>query len=105
MSVALTRCLERHAKDDSRIGQALCGKCYDDEGAALWNANLGALWRRTITYLPRELAALSGLRTCSRFLGMRVGLVSCFGAIRPSKWGWLNDPTELRLDRRADGRL
>ncbi len=56
-----TQCFERHAADDTRIGQALCPACYDYEAAALWNANLGALWRRTITYLPRELAALSGL--------------------------------------------
>ncbi len=55
------RCLERHAPVDPRIGQALCPDCYDYEAAALWNANLGALWRRTITYLPRELAALGGL--------------------------------------------
>jgi hypothetical protein len=53
-------CLERHAENDPRIGQALCSACYDYEAAALWNASLGALWRRTITYLPRELAALSG---------------------------------------------
>jgi hypothetical protein len=55
------RCLERHAEGDPRIGQAICPSCYDYEAAALWNANLGALWRRTITYLPRELAALCGL--------------------------------------------
>jgi hypothetical protein len=55
------RCLERHATDDPQIGQAICRACYDYEAAALWNANLGGLWRRTITYLPRELAALSGL--------------------------------------------
>jgi hypothetical protein len=54
-------CLERHAEVDPLMGQALCADCYDYEAAALWNANLGALWRRTITYLPRELAALSGL--------------------------------------------
>ncbi len=55
------RCVERHAQGDPRIGAALCPDCYDYEAAALWNANLGALWRRTITYLPRELAALGGL--------------------------------------------
>jgi hypothetical protein len=55
------RCLERHAEGDPRIGAALCPDCYDYEAATLWNANLGALWRRTITYLPRELAALAGL--------------------------------------------
>lgn len=54
-------CPERHAQDDPRIGQALCPGCYDYEAASLWNANLGALWRRTITYLPRELASLSRL--------------------------------------------
>lgn len=55
------RCPERHAEGDLRIGAALCPACYDYEAAAVWNANLGALWRRTITYLPRELAALRGL--------------------------------------------
>ena len=55
------RCPERHAEGDPRIGGALCPDCYDYEAAARWNANLGALWRRTITYLPRELAALGGL--------------------------------------------
>ncbi len=55
------RCPERHTEGDPRIGQALCPDCYDYEAAALWNANLGALWRRTVTYLPRELAALLGL--------------------------------------------
>ena len=55
------RCLDRHVESDPRTGQALCSDCYDYEAAALWNASLGALWRRTITYLPRELAALSRL--------------------------------------------
>ncbi len=67
-----TRCLERHAGDDPRIGQALCPDCYDYETAALWNANLGALWRRTITYLPRELAALSGLSVAALRTRVRV---------------------------------
>jgi hypothetical protein len=54
-----TQCLQRHAEGDFRIGQALCPDCYDYEAAAVWNAALGALWRRTVTYLPRELASLS----------------------------------------------
>jgi len=65
-------CLERHAQDDPRIGQALCPACYDYEAAALWNANLGALWRRTITYLPRELAALGGLSVAALRSQVRV---------------------------------
>ena len=66
------RCPERHAQDDPRIGQALCPACYDYEAAALWNANLGALWRRTITYLPRELAALAGLSVAALRSQVRV---------------------------------
>jgi hypothetical protein len=66
------RCLERHGSDDPRIGQAICSACYDYEAAALWNANLGALWRRTITYLPRELAALSGVSVAALRARVRV---------------------------------
>jgi hypothetical protein len=65
-------CPERHAQDDPRIGQALCPDCYDFEAAALWNASLGALWRRTITYLPRELAALGGLSVATLRSQVRV---------------------------------
>jgi hypothetical protein len=66
------RCLERHDEGDPRIGQALCPDCYDYEAAALWNASLGALWRRTITYLPRELAALGGLSVAALRSQVRV---------------------------------
>ncbi len=66
------RCLERHGEGDPRIGGALCPACYDYETAALWNASLGALWRRTITYLPRELAALSHLSVAALRAQVRV---------------------------------
>jgi hypothetical protein len=66
------RCPERHAEGDPRIGGALCPDCYDYEAAARWNANLGALWRRTITYLPRELAALGGLSVAALRSQVRV---------------------------------
>ena len=66
------RCPERHAEGDPRIGQALCPDCYNYEEAARWNASLGALWRRTITYLPRELAALGGLSVAALRSQVRV---------------------------------
>jgi hypothetical protein len=69
---ASLRCPERHADGDPLIGQALCPDCYDYEAAALWNASLGALWRRTITYLPRELAALGGLSVAALRSQVRV---------------------------------
>jgi hypothetical protein len=54
-------CTERHQPDDERIGQPLCPYCFDYAGAVLWNAHAGTLWRRLVTYLPRQLARLVGL--------------------------------------------
>jgi hypothetical protein len=54
-------CSARHAKDDPRVGRALCPDCYDYRAAVLFNAVAGELWRRFITYLPRHLAALGGI--------------------------------------------
>jgi hypothetical protein len=54
-------CSVAHAPDDPSIGQALCPSCYDYEGAVLWNAHSGDLWRRTTLYLRTEIAKLAGL--------------------------------------------
>ncbi|HUC24138.1 MAG TPA: replication initiator [Streptosporangiaceae bacterium] len=54
-------CPVRHAKDDPRLGRPLCPDCYDYESAVVFNANASKLWRRFITYLPRELASLGGV--------------------------------------------
>jgi len=62
---------ERHAEGDPRIGGALCPDCYDYEAAARWNANLGALWRRTITYLPAS-SRLGGLSVAALRSQVRV---------------------------------
>ena len=67
-----TSCMARHESDDPLVGQALCPSCYDYDAAAIWNANLGALWRRTITYLPRELAVLSGVSVAALRAQVRV---------------------------------
>ncbi|HEY1666260.1 MAG TPA: replication initiator [Trebonia sp.] len=54
-------CAARHAKDDPRLGRAMCGDCYDYRAAVLFNAAAGELWRRFTTYLPRHLARLGGI--------------------------------------------
>ena len=100
-------CLERHAEGDPRIGQALCPDCYDYEAAALWNANLGALWRRTITYLPRELAALSrlsvaALRSQVRVAYAKVAEFQARGAVHVHAVIRLDGPRRSR--HRAGGR-
>ena len=54
-------CPTRHVEDDPRLGQPMCGDCYDYKAAVLFNAYAGDLWRRFITYLPRHLARLAGV--------------------------------------------
>ncbi len=51
-------CPHVHAPDDSCLGEPLCAQCFDYEGAVVWNNLLGELWRRTMIYLPRQLAGL-----------------------------------------------
>jgi Replication initiator protein, pSAM2 len=54
-------CPTRHVEDDPRLGQPMCGDCYDYTAAVLFNAWAGKLWRRFTTYLPRHLARLLGI--------------------------------------------
>ena len=54
-------CPTRHVEADPRLGQPMCGDCYDYTSAVLFNAYAGDLWRRFITYLPRHLARLVGV--------------------------------------------
>ncbi|MGH3672590.1 MAG: replication initiator, partial [Pseudonocardiaceae bacterium] len=49
-------CTERHAKDDTLLGQALDPARYDYAGAALWNNRAGELWHMFMVYLRRNLA-------------------------------------------------
>ncbi len=50
-------CPVRHMDEDPRLGKPMCSDCYDYQAAVLFNAYAGDLWRRFITYLPRQLAA------------------------------------------------
>jgi hypothetical protein len=54
-------CPTRHAEDDPRLGQPMCLDCYDYQAAVLFNAYAGDLWRRFVTYLPRQLARRLGI--------------------------------------------
>ena len=54
-------CSRVHAPDDPCLGEPLCPDCFDYSGAVIWNNLLGELWRRTMIYLPRRLAALVGM--------------------------------------------
>jgi hypothetical protein len=57
-----------HELTDPVCGSAVCGDCYDWDGAVLFNARAGELWRRTIIAVARQLAAASGV-PARRFAG------------------------------------
>jgi hypothetical protein len=54
-------CWQRHDPDDPRLGEPLCGRCYQAGAQVLWNALAARLWSRTTIYLYRALAQLAGL--------------------------------------------
>ena len=68
-------CPTRHVEADPRLGQPMCGDCYDYTAAVLFNAYAGDLWRRFITYLPRNLARLAGVTQKTLFAQVRIRFV------------------------------
>jgi hypothetical protein len=54
-------CWQRHDPDDPKLGEPLCGSCYQAGAQVLWNALAGRLWSRTTIYLYRALAQLAGI--------------------------------------------
>lgn len=54
-------CVERHSKDDPRLGEPLCPDCYDYTGSVLFNALAPLLWKRFADSVRRHLAKLGGL--------------------------------------------
>ncbi|GHE45262.1 hypothetical protein GCM10017673_54180 [Streptosporangium violaceochromogenes] len=54
-------CHAHHEPTDERLGQPVCGDCYDYVGAVLWQAHAGALWHRFTLEVRRTLASEAGL--------------------------------------------
>src|SRR5215208_2368022 len=54
-------CWHRHDEDDPRLGEPLCGGCYDAQAQVLWNALAPELWRRTTIAVQRVLGRLVGV--------------------------------------------
>jgi hypothetical protein len=93
-------CPTRHVEDDPRLGQPMCGDCYDYTAAVLFNAWAGDLWRRFTTYLPRHLARRLGitqkrLRTLVRVRYVKVAEYQARGVI--------HFHAVIRLDAPGDG--
>jgi len=56
-----TSCTRRHEDDDEMLGTPLCARCFDYDGAVVWNAMASKLWHRTVDRLRRRLAASQDL--------------------------------------------
>ncbi|MHB1533409.1 MAG: replication initiator [Acidimicrobiales bacterium] len=54
-------CHAVHEPDDPALGQAICADCFDYQGAVVWNALAGELWRRSTIATRRALASLAGI--------------------------------------------
>ena len=104
-------CPTRHVDDDPRLGQPMCGDCYDYEAAVLFNAYAADLWRRFITYLPRHLARLAGVTQKTLHGQLRIrfvkvaeyqarGVVHFHAVIRLDAPGEDYQPPPARLHRR-----
>jgi len=79
-------CPTRHVDGDPRLGQPMCGDCYDYTAAVLFNAYAADLWRRFITYLPRHLARRLGitqklLRSVARLRFVKVAEYQARGVV------------------------
>jgi hypothetical protein len=68
-------CSKRHAEDDPCLGEAICVECFDYERCTLWNLNVGRLFKRTKTYVERELARQAGYTQKATRALVRVGYV------------------------------
>jgi hypothetical protein len=92
-------CGRRHDEDDDQLGQALCPRCYDYEGAVLFNAGVSELWRRTTIYALRALGSLLGMSARESARRLRLSYVK---VVEFQKRGSVHLHALVRADVRDD---
>jgi len=92
-------CPTRHVEADPRLGQPMCGDCYDYQAAVLFNAHAADLWRRFVTYLPRHLARLAGVTQKMLRAQLRIRFVK---VAEYQARGVVHFHAVIRLDRTPD---
>jgi hypothetical protein len=92
-------CAERHSEDDPCLGEAICPDCFDYQRCALWNHNAGRLFKRTRTYVERELARRAGMAQKAARELVRVSYVK---VAEFQRRGVVHFHTLWRLDARDD---
>ncbi len=94
------RCGRRHAEGDSLLGQAICPRCYDYDGAVLFNASVSELWRRTTIYALRALGNLAGMSVRAVAKEVRLSYVK---VVEFQRRGSVHLHALVRLDAVGDG--
>jgi hypothetical protein len=92
-------CWQRHEPDDPRLGEPLCGRCYQAGAQVLWNALAGRLWSRTTIYVYRALAQLVGVTEGEL---RRLVRVSFAKVAEYQKRGAVHFHAVIRLDAASD---
>jgi hypothetical protein len=93
-------CSVRHRRGDPRVGQPLCAECFEHEALVVWNAYAPALFKRTMTYLSRELAREAGM---SQRAFKTVVRVECCKVAEYQSRGAVHFHAVIRLDAAGKG--
>jgi hypothetical protein len=91
-------CWQRHDPDDPRLGEPLCGRCYQAGAQVLWNALAGRLWSRTTIYLYRALAKAVGMTEADLRRTVRISFAK---VAEYQKRGAVHFHAVIRLDART----
>jgi hypothetical protein len=92
-------CWQRHNEDDPRLGEPLCGRCYQAGAQVLWNALAGRLWSRTTIYLYRTLAKAAGMTEAELRRTVRISFAK---VAEYQKRGAVHFHAVIRLDAATD---
>jgi hypothetical protein len=92
-------CGDHHDESDELLGQALCPRCYDYEGAVLYNAGVSELWRRTTIYALRAIGSLLGMSAREAARRLRLSYVK---VVEFQKRGSVHLHALVRADVRDD---
>jgi hypothetical protein len=92
-------CHVRHGEDDPRLGEPLCGDCYDYPGHVIWNVMAARLWKATRDALESQLARLAGVSVRGLRDAVRVTFVK---VAEMQARGLVHLHAVLRLDGRTD---
>jgi hypothetical protein len=95
----LHACPEVHRHDDATVGQAICADCFDYEGAVIWNARAGELWRRTTIAIRRAVASQAGIPASALKYHVRVSFAK---VVEYQRRGVIHIHAVVRLDAAED---